>query len=637
MLRSTHISTQAGEALRSAATNGLAARFDPSQVRIEVTQTPKSTVFDLVALGPSPGYTQQFLEALMNEYLAYKRSIHESVAGAAEGSISKQVRSYETEKIEKERALNAFQSTNEMAVLEEEAKGAGVHLANLRSRLSEYQLERKILEANALERAASHGLLTNQAMGMSDYLPGMTTPGATQIPPQERFNAQRQLEVFKSERARLAVYLRPKHPKMIKLDSQIEQTQRLVDVLRQQNEDQQAALLKANQMKIDDVQAEISKCELRVTAASRLLAKAEQLKREADSAQTVYEQTRQLLRRAEMGSSVEQEALTILEHACPAQCSHRQEILLMTLAALAGLAAGLGIVFVVAVRDDRFNSVAEVKRQLQERIVGQVPEVASAYGEGRIPLLEIEDQRQTYAESYRNLRSALLFLTPIREEHPHTLLITSATAEEGKSTIAANLARTLAMGGAQVLLMDADLRCGALHKTLGMERLPGLAEVLHQPDTLAGAIQSEASPPSGGPLRSAPPASPDSAQPQLLRSHLLPNLSFLARGGDVRNPGDLLLSPALDQILARLREQFDYVLIDSCPVFAADDVTTLAPKVDGTLLVVRNGFSRFSQVREALDLLYQRQARILGLVFNRTDARARSYYYYTHSKYHART
>jgi Mrp family chromosome partitioning ATPase len=76
------------------------------------------------------------------------------------------------------------------------------------------------------------------------------------------------------------------------------------------------------------------------------------------------------------------------------------------------------------------------------------------------------------------------------------------------------------------------------------------------------------------------------------------------------------------------------VLIDSSPVFAADDAATLAPRVDGTLFVVRNRYSGARLAREALEILYQRQAKVLGLVFNRANASARSYYYYKYADYY---
>jgi len=100
------------------------------------------------------------------------------------------------------------------------------------------------------------------------------------------------------------------------------------------------------------------------------------------------------------------------------------------------------------------------------------------------------------------------------------------------------------------------------------------------------------------------------------------------------NPGDLFLTSGLDQILAHWRQDFDYVLIDSSPLFAADDASCLAPKVDGTLFVVRNQRSGARAAREALDLLAHRQARVLGVVFNGANTTSRSYYYYKYSEYH---
>ncbi len=100
------------------------------------------------------------------------------------------------------------------------------------------------------------------------------------------------------------------------------------------------------------------------------------------------------------------------------------------------------LLFLIALRDDRFTSSSEVTEKFGDVIVGQVPEVRKIRGQAAMPLLQIEDDRQMYAESYRNLRSAIFFM-PAEGERPKLLLITSAMPSEGKSTIAANLARTL--------------------------------------------------------------------------------------------------------------------------------------------------------------------------------------------------
>src|SRR5205085_5190001 len=110
-------------------------------------------------------------------------------------------------------------------------------------------------------------------------------------------------------------------------------------------------------------------------------------------------------------------------------------------------------VVLIAVRDDRFTSLIEINEKLGANLVGQVPEVTSFPPGGGLPLLEMGDQRHAYAESYRNLRSAILFMA-VEAQRPKVLLITSALPNEGKSTVAANLAKTLALGGARVVLVD---------------------------------------------------------------------------------------------------------------------------------------------------------------------------------------
>ena len=84
----------------------------------------------------------------------------------------------------------------------------------------------------------------------------------------------------------------------------------------------------------------------------------------------------------------------------------------------------------------------------------------------------------------------------------------------------------------------------------------------------------------------------------IIQSNSLPNFSFLSRGKCMTNPGDFFLSPKLGQLFARLREKFDFVIIDSSPIFAADDAASLAPKVDGTLFVVRRRFSPAGAVKK---------------------------------------
>src|SRR6185312_12665222 len=246
--------------------------------------------------------------------------------------------------------------------------------------------------------------------------------------------------------------------------------------------------------------------------------------------------------------------IAILDSASASRRSYSPEITALGSASSIGLVLGMAMVFLVSWRDDRFNSTAEISEKFGNVIVGQVPDIELNRSTDSPLLLAVDDRRDMYAEAYRNLRSALFFM-PGLGERPKILLVTSALPNEGKSTVTANLARILALSGANVLLVDADLRRGRLHELLGLRCEPGFADLLEAPEHLASVIQKDG----------------------------LPNLSFIPRGKNLANPGDLFLSPKVNTLFTLLREEFDYVLIDTSPVFAVDDAPTLAPKVDGTL------------------------------------------------------
>ena len=161
-----------------------------------------------------------------------------------------------------------------------------------------------------------------------------------------------------------------------------------------------------------------------------------------------------------------------------------------------------------------------------------------------------------------------------------------------------------------VLLIDGDLRRGQLHTQLGVENGRGLADILSEerPAKWRDAVK-------------------------LTRT---PGLSLLPRGSLLGNPGENFLKRATNQLLAEMYAIYDYVIIDTAPVMVADDTTTLAPKIDATLFVVRYGSSSTRTSRKALELLHRRQANVLGLVCNDVELSAQEYYYYRYPEYYSR-
>jgi len=604
VLKSGRMWQAAMERLRASGTNAVPLGKDglPLPVTLNFKEAPKSAVFLITASSADAAFSRNFLDALMNEYLEYKKTVRKLVSGETAASISAQVEALERELKSAEDALTMFQQTNNLAILQEQGTMAGGYLEKLQMQLSDLQLESQLLEATAVEQSVA---AQGNSSGGRDAVDLMKNLGSTGLsaPNDGRLTPYQEVELLKIQRAKLSKFMRPEHPKIVALDAEIGRGDKLIELFRGQTHDQLVASQEAVKMKMDSVLASIKDWEGKVMEANARIAEAERLKLNVTRAQSLYDRLATLLQNVDITRNTDLETLAILEPASTAKPSYKLDIIASALAVMFGLGLGGGIVFLVEKRDDRFTSVIEVNSTLGDAIVGMLPEVPHKRKDP-MRLLELDDPRHGYAEAYRNLRSALLFL-PTEGERPKVLLITSAMPHEGKSTIAANLARTLALSGSRVLLVDGDLRKGRLHRSLNMRAEPGLSELLHRTCDPEKVIQRDT----------------------------LPNFAFVSSGANSGNPGDLFLGSGLDQILTRWRKEFDYVVIDSSPLFAADDSSCLAPKVDGTLFVVRRGRSSARAVSEALDLLAQRQARVLGVIFNGADASARGYYYYKYADY----
>jgi capsular exopolysaccharide synthesis family protein len=201
------------------------------------------------------------------------------------------------------------------------------------------------------------------------------------------------------------------------------------------------------------------------------------------------------------------------------------------------------------------------------------------------------------AEAYRQLRTNILFSSldrPLR-----TLLVTSTTPEEGKSTTLANLAVTLAQAGSSVILADCDLRRPSLHTLFGASQAPGLTNVL-----LAG------------------------GDFPLIETGI-EGLQLLPAGPLPPNPAELVGSKRMTETMAQLRERADYVLFDSPPVIAVTDAAILATKVDAVLLVVRAGATKRDLAQRAKAQLEQVKAPLIGVVLNNAKYDTSLHHYFS--------
>jgi non-specific protein-tyrosine kinase len=203
------------------------------------------------------------------------------------------------------------------------------------------------------------------------------------------------------------------------------------------------------------------------------------------------------------------------------------------------------------------------------------------------------------AENYRQLRANLQFANV--DEHPRVIAVTSSIPGEGKTTVAINLASTLAEAGFTVCLVDADLRRPTIAKVLGLLSPVGLTSVLiHQID-LSEAMQSAGS-----------------------------NFYVLTSGPTPPNPSEVLASSYVRDVVRSLLDKVDYVVLDTAPLLPVADGSEVAALADGTLLVARHGMTTDSHIRRSVHALARVDAKLLGVLLNRIPARKSSEYGYTY-------
>ena len=159
----------------------------------------------------------------------------------------------------------------------------------------------------------------------------------------------------------------------------------------------------------------------------------------------------------------------------------------------------------------------------------------------------------------------------------------------------------LAQKGTRVLLIDADLRRPAIHKTLGMGPRSGLSNVL------TGSIN---------------------VQQAIVRSPLLPSLYVLPAGPSPPNPAELLASSAMKDVLEELRNQFDHIVIDTPPTLSVTDAVVMSTRSDAVVLVIRSGHTTKQALRRSRDILLQVNAKVSGVLLNAVDLSSPDYYYY---------
>ncbi|HVF57248.1 MAG TPA: polysaccharide biosynthesis tyrosine autokinase [Pyrinomonadaceae bacterium] len=474
-----------------------------------------------------------------------------------------------------------------------------VRLTTYSSQLQQAEAERK--SAEAAYRSATSAQNARDVMS----IPEVQDSAAVK-------RLREKIESLQTQRSALLVQYTEEWPDVKKIDKQIQQLEQEItkvprEIVTGLKNRYEAALKKEGELSKSYMSERV-----RANTASQAEIGLGDLTQRLETNKQLYQTYLQRQKELQITSSDRPNNVTQIEEArLPRAPIGPPRVRNIIVALLLSLGAGIGLAFLLDYLDDTLKSVEDVDRHLHLPTLALIPapraERARLIGRGGAPvpsdstaLTLIEDVRSPVAEAYRHLRTSLLLSSA--GQPPKTVLVTSSQPSEGKTTTAVNIAMMLAQTGAEVLLLDCDLRRPRIHTHFGLANTRGVTNYL----------------------------SGDAHVSELVQAHdRLPNLKVIPSGPVPPNAAELLGSDEMRKLLYLLSENFRHIIIDSPPAISFTDASILSTMVDGVMLVVHGGRSSRAVVRRAKQQLQDVGAHIFGIVLNNVKLESNDYYYYS--------
>ena len=318
------------------------------------------------------------------------------------------------------------------------------------------------------------------------------------------------------------------------------------------------------------------------------------LMREVDTNRQLYDALLQRYKEIGVAGGVGVNNIAVVDAGdSPDKPSSPRLLLNLAFALLGGLLVGVTLAFALEQLEDSLSDPAEVAELLQIPLIGVVPNVSEE------PLATLLDVKSALSEAYFSVQTSLALTTA--HGFPRTLVVTSSRPNEGKSLTSFGLAKTLAVQGRKVVLIDGDMRSPSINHMLNLQALPGLSALLTNAATLQEVAQVSG----------------------------IANLSVIAAGASPPSAAELLSGNRLKRVLTELLETFDHVIVDAPPVMGFADAPLIANQVEGVCFVIEAHGTNKSSARTAISRLRNSDTTIFGAIVTKFDSkRASSAYGY---------
>ena len=547
--------------------------------RLGVGQVRGSQLVDITFDSADPEFAARAANAFAEEYVAHNLALKvESLENSAEwltGEVQKQADLMR----KSDMALAQYKETQDAGALDSNQNIVVARLTSANEAATKARLDRIQKEG-----------LWRQIEGAGNDIDSITS--VLNNPQIQTLRTA--INQAQQDRARLAERYGDKHPDYQKALTTLANSERQLEEETRKARQNAKSEYEAAAVQEREMQGQLNESKGQATALGRKGVDYAVLLREAESNRTVYNQllTREKELRVVANSRTNNVRLVdkALPPGAPSSPNHRRD---WAYAVALGLALGLGIAFGIDYLDDTVKTPDDITRRLKLKFLGLVPIVA---GE-RHPLIS-GPVPHDFGEAYRSIRTALAAQVP--GNGARVIAVASSQPLEGKTTTAVNIAMALAVGGARVLLIDADMRRPSVHKALRMNNDRGLSQLLAGQARMREVVQ---------------------------RTHD-PNLLSITAGRTPANPSELLASDRMRALLSGLETgPFDWIIIDTPPVLAVTDAVILAPLVHAVTFVIGAEMTRWRLAERAVETLLGSNPRQVLAVLNKVNFGRNKYYY----------
>lgn len=387
------------------------------------------------------------------------------------------------------------------------------------------------------------------------------------------------------------------HPKMIAARSELKSAQKILATEVKKVVDNIEKNYRLAQFQVANINKLISKTHSDIQSLQSENFSLVNLEREVENNRRIYENFQVSLMETRGKSEYSASNIHIIDKATVPKIPFKPKIkAIILLAGIFGVCLGIALAFVREIFNSTFKTPDTVEEKLNIPTLGITPAIKYKKGVSKPEKQYLDDSRSPFAESINTIRTGLLFSNI--DNPPKTILVTSATGSEGKSTMAMNLAAAYSNLG-KTLLLEVDLRKPSVAKNLEITSKFGLT------DLVTASVSSMS---------------------DVYHQYNDEKLCVITCGSMARNPLELLSSQRFEQTLASLKSHFDYIILDGPPTLPVSDSCILANKVDGVIFAVKAENTRIKVAKEAVSRLQKLNANIIGAVLTVAEPQKMSYY-----------